>query len=95
MTKLRARDPELRDLARARVELMDAKSGQFTGVTLTRLIGVGGMATVFAAELDPARRSSDLSDKTPSVLAIKIMKPATLAQIDRSKEPPRITSTAR
>jgi eukaryotic-like serine/threonine-protein kinase len=78
---IRIRDPELRDLVTNRVPLVEATSGHYTGITLTRLIGVGGMSTVFHAEFDPAFRSPDIWDRTPRAVAIKIMKPATVMEI--------------
>jgi serine/threonine protein kinase len=78
---IRINDPELRDLVSARVPLVEASSGHFTGITLTRLIGVGGMSTVFQAEFDPAFGSTDLWDRTPRTVAVKIMKPATVMEI--------------
>lgn len=78
---IRIKDPELRDLVSGRLPLVEATSGHFTGITLTRLIGVGGMSTVFQADFDPAFRSPDIWDRTPRSVAIKIMKPATVMEI--------------
>jgi eukaryotic-like serine/threonine-protein kinase len=78
---IRINDPELRDLVSGRLPLVEATSGHFTGITLTRLIGVGGMSTVFQADFDPAFRSPDIWDRTPRSVAIKIMKPATVMEI--------------
>ncbi len=78
---IRIKDPELRDLITGRLPLVEATSGHFTGITLTRLIGVGGMSTVFQADFDPAFRSPDIWDRTPRSVAIKIMKPATVQEI--------------
>lgn len=78
---IRIRDAELRDLVNGRLPLIEASSGHFTGITLTRLIGVGGMSTVFQADFDPAFRSPDIWDRTPRSVAIKIMKPATVQEI--------------
>ncbi|HRI65593.1 MAG TPA: protein kinase [Polyangium sp.] len=75
------KDPELRDLVTGRLPLVEACSGHFTGITLTRLIGVGGMSTVFQADFDPAFRSPDIWERTPRAVAIKIMKPATVQDI--------------
>lgn len=75
------KDSELRDLVTGRLPLVEASSGHFTGITLTRLIGVGGMSTVFQADFDPAFRSPDIWERTPRSLAIKIMKPATVEEI--------------
>lgn len=78
---IRIKDSELRDLVSGRLPLVEATSGHFTGITLSRLIGVGGMSTVFQAEFDPAFRSPDIWDRTPRSVAIKIMKPATVEEI--------------
>ncbi len=78
---IQIKDRELRDLVSSRLPLVEATSGHFTGITLTRLIGVGGMSTVFQAEFDPAFRSPDIWDRTPRSVAIKIMKPATVEEI--------------
>ncbi|MBK9266760.1 MAG: protein kinase [Polyangiaceae bacterium] len=78
---LRIKDPELRDLVTSRLPLVEATTGHFTGITLTRLVGVGGMSTVFQADFDPAFRSHDLWERTPRSVAVKIMKPATVMEI--------------
>jgi serine/threonine protein kinase len=78
---IRIKDAELRDLVTGRLPLVEATSGHFTGITLTRLIGVGGMSTVFQADFDPAFRSPDIWDRTPRSVAIKIMKPSTVEEI--------------
>lgn len=85
---LRSSDDELRDLAADHPALVEARSGQFTGVTLQRCLGTGGMSTVFYAELDPARRSSDLSPLSPRRLAIKFTKPSTERQLAKMNVDP-------
>ena len=79
---LRTTDPEFRDLARGTPALVEAERGHPTGVTLIECLGVGGMSTVFRGELDPARRSADLSAMCPKRLAIKLMKPSTLHELE-------------
>lgn len=79
---LRSSDPDLRDLARGAPQLIEASRGRFTGVTLLDCLGVGGMSAVFLAELDPARRSEDLAPLSPRRLVIKIMKPATVHDLE-------------
>ena len=54
--------------------LFEATQGAFTGMTLVRFVGEGGMSTVFLAELDPAKRSSDLHPLAPRRIAVKFMK---------------------
>jgi serine/threonine protein kinase len=79
---LRSSDPELRDLAKNSPRLIEAMSGEPTGVTLLECLAVGGMASVFRAELEPARRSKVLSPLCPRRLAIKLMKPSTLHELE-------------
>jgi len=80
-SQLRSSDPDLRDLARGAPPLLESIEGRLTGVTLLECLGVGGMATVFLAELDPTRRSDDISAICPRRLAIKMMKPATVMEL--------------
>ncbi|EYF06774.1 protein kinase domain-containing protein [Chondromyces apiculatus] len=79
---LRSTDPDLRDLARDAPPLVEATRGRPTGVTLLDCLGVGGMSSVFLAELDPEGRSDDLSPLTPRRLVIKIMKPRTVHELE-------------
>ncbi len=46
-----------------------------------QLLGVGGMSTVFLAEVDAARWSNALSPHTPARIAVKIMKPAMVTDL--------------
>ncbi|MRG96676.1 protein kinase domain-containing protein [Polyangium spumosum] len=80
MPLLRSQDVELRDLARGAPPLSDAW-GSPTGARLARLLGVGGMSSVFLAEVDTARRSSALSPICPPRIAVKIMKPAMVSDL--------------
>lgn len=75
-------DPDLRDLAHGSPPLVEARRGRPTGVTLIECLGVGGMSTVFRAALDPARRSGEISPMCPRQLAIKVMKPSTLLELE-------------
>ena len=77
MATLRTSNDQLTDLARGAPALIEAVHGRPTGVTLTRFLGAGGMATVFLAELDQAARSDDLSPSSPHRLAIKLMQVST------------------
>ncbi|AKT36868.1 serine/threonine-protein kinase [Chondromyces crocatus] len=79
---LRSTDPDLRDLARGAPPLLEATTSLPTGVTLLDCLGVGGMSTVFLAELDATRRSEELSPLTPRRLVIKMMKPATVHELE-------------
>jgi len=85
---LSSREPDLRDLARARPELIEAASERSTGVTLLSYLGCGGMSSVFLGELDPSRRSLDLAATTPTSLAIKFLQPSTWQQYQRLNQDP-------
>ena len=74
---------ELRDIVTEQPELVDATSGERTGIRLMRWLGAGGMATVFEAERDVARRPSILSPLAPARLAIKINRLSTERQLAR------------
>ena len=80
---LRTHDDELRDLAEGSPLLMEASHGGATGARFLRLLGNGGMATVFLAELDRARRSADLHPETPARLALKVMQLSTQRALHR------------
>ncbi len=80
MPLLRSQDVDLRDLARGAPPLSDAW-GSPTGARLARLLGVGGMSSVFLAEVDPTKRSSSLSPLCPTRIAVKIMKPAMVSDL--------------
>ena len=69
-------DDDLVDLATQRPQLIDADSGNFTGITLTRWLGAGGMAAVLLGDLDPSLRSFELSTVCPPRVAIKFAKPS-------------------
>jgi eukaryotic-like serine/threonine-protein kinase len=83
MTALRTTNDQLSDLARGAPALFEAVHGRATGVTLTRFLGAGGMATVFLAELDQASRSDDLSPLSPHRLAIKFMQVSTERELSK------------
>jgi eukaryotic-like serine/threonine-protein kinase len=80
MSLLRSFDADLRDLARGAPALTDA-GGSLTGARLTQLLGVGGMSTVFLAEVESARFSQALSAHCPGRIAVKIMKPAMVTDL--------------
>jgi serine/threonine protein kinase len=80
MSLLRASASDLRDLTQGAPALVEATRGVPTGATLLRYIGAGGMSAVFLAEIDPAKRSTDLSPLAPRRIAIKFM------QADTEKE---------
>jgi eukaryotic-like serine/threonine-protein kinase len=75
MTPLPCKDPELRDLAAGEPELLDSRSGQSTGSRLVRLLGVGGMSSVFLAKVDLQHRTQG-APRYPERMAVKIIKPA-------------------
>lgn len=79
MLTLRSMDAELRDLALSPQELPN--KGLATGARITRLLGVGGMSTVYAADVDPARRGAPLSPLCPGRVAIKFLKPSTIHEL--------------
>lgn len=80
MSLLRSFDADLRDLARGEPPLTDA-SGSLTGARLMHLLGVGGMSTVFLADVETARFSRALSPLCPARIAVKIMKPAMVTDL--------------
>jgi hypothetical protein len=69
---------DLLDLAKMAPELTMSGSGTRTGVKLVKLLGVGGMSTVFLAELSLSQRSSYLAPDTPVRLAIKMTQPSAM-----------------
>lgn len=73
MSILRASSSDLRDLAQGSPAVIEATRGVPTGATLIRYIGAGGMSAVFLAEIDPAKRSPDLSPLAPRRIALKFM----------------------
>src|SRR5438093_934934 len=73
MSILRASSSDLRDLAQGSPAVIEATRGVPTGATLVRYIGAGGMSAVFLAEIDPAKRSHDLSPLAPRRIALKFM----------------------
>ncbi|UQA62625.1 serine/threonine-protein kinase [Polyangium aurulentum] len=77
---LRSNDADLRDLARGSPELLDA-NGAPSGARILRLLGVGGMSSVFLVEVDPRRRSRSFSSLCPARIALKIMKPTMVADL--------------
>jgi serine/threonine protein kinase len=80
---LRSNDDNLRDLSDGQPLVVDAATGQATGIRLTRWLGAGGMSAVFMAERDPAVRCPLLSPITPRRLAVKIVKPSTEYELER------------
>ena len=72
---LSASNDELLDLATTGAELFISGSNAPTGVRLVKLLGAGGMSTVFLAELDRSRKTSDLAQDAPERLAIKMTQP--------------------
>lgn len=80
MSMLRSSDADLRDLARGEPALTDA-GGSLTGARLMHLLGVGGMSTVFLADVEAARFSPALSTHCPGRIAVKIMKPAMVTDL--------------
>ncbi len=80
MSHLRSYDADLRDLAKGTPVLTDA-GGSLTGARLTHVLGVGGMSTVFLAEVEAARFSEALSPHCPGRIAVKIMKPAMVTDL--------------
>src|SRR5262249_10868310 len=74
---LRSNDPDLRDLAQGRPALANADAGGPSGLRLVKWLGAGGMSAVFLAERDPGVASPHLSDITPMLVAVKIVKPET------------------
>ncbi len=80
---LRTTDVELRDLAQGSPMLVEAVSGRATGARLIKCIGVGGMSTVFLAELDPQQRGDDLSPLSPRKIALKFLQISTQQEFRR------------
>jgi eukaryotic-like serine/threonine-protein kinase len=80
MSILRSHDPDLRDLAQGEPALTDVV-GRYTGAHLMRLLGVGGMSTVFLADIGRARFSTALNDVCPGRIAVKIMKPSMVTDL--------------
>jgi serine/threonine protein kinase len=80
---LRTTDVELRDLAQGSPMLVEAASGRATGARLIKCIGVGGMSTVFLAELDPQKRGDDLSPLSPRKIAVKFLQISTQQEFRR------------
>ena len=80
---LRTNDDELRDLTQEAPALIDAETGEDTGIRLVRWLGAGGMAAVLLGELDPKARWSQLSPLSPPRLAVKFTRPSTDGQLRR------------
>ena len=91
--ELRTTEDDLRDLAAGQPPLIEARDGLFTGVTLRRCLGVGGMSSVFLGELDGAQRSAALSPLAPRWLALKFTKLSTERQLARLGIDPRSVYT--
>jgi serine/threonine protein kinase len=81
MLLLRSTDVELRDLTRSPQELSD--KGIATGARIVRLLGTGGMSTVYMAEVDSARRASPLSPLCPGRIAVKFLKPSIIHELEQ------------
>ena len=69
---LTATNSELTDLARELPMLVDARTGDATGLRLRRHLGIGGMASVFVADREPGAPAAGLDPRTPSPVAVKI-----------------------
>ncbi len=91
--ELRTGEDDLRDLANGEPRLVEARDGQFTGVTLRRCLGVGGMSSVFLGELDEAHRSVALDPRAPRWLAVKFTKLSTERQLAKMGIDPRSVFT--
>ncbi len=78
MKPLPCKDPELRDLTIGEPELHDSGRGLRTGARLLRLLGVGGMSTVFMARTTIRGEGSPLY---PERMAVKIVKPSVAADL--------------
>ena len=76
-------DVDLRDLALPPTELLDAERGEATGITLTKFLATGGMASVFLADVAERARLSQLSPLTPPRIALKVLKPKMAADLAR------------
>ena len=86
---LRSTDVELRDLAKSPQDLPDR--GTPTGARLVRLLGVGGMSTVFAAEVTPTRlKTPPLSPLCPSRIAVKFLKPSVIHELEQEGRAPSL-----
>ncbi|MFO0586473.1 MAG: protein kinase [Polyangiaceae bacterium] len=81
-SKIRALDPNLRDLAKDGPLLLD-EEGRSTGLRLLEWLGAGGMGAVFLAVLETREPWTNLSNRTPQHLAVKILKPSTLREAER------------
>jgi hypothetical protein len=71
---------DLVDLAQGTPQLFDV-SGAFTGITLVRLLGRGGMSTVFLGELDRRATHFPFHERTPARVAVKFMQLTTERQL--------------
>jgi hypothetical protein len=58
------------------LDLADGSPEIAVGVRLGRLLGAGGMSTVFEAHVDPGRRDERLSPRTPERFALKMTHPS-------------------
>jgi eukaryotic-like serine/threonine-protein kinase len=81
-------DPELRDLANGEPDLVESLSGRPTGIRLLRCLGAGGMSTVFLGELTRAKRSVDISELAPRLVAIKFLQVGTYEHYVRKNQDP-------
>ena len=80
---LRTNDDELRDVTEDAPALIDAESGEDTGIRLVRWLGAGGMAAVLLGELDARARWAQLSPLSPPRVAVKFTRPSTDGQLRR------------
>jgi serine/threonine protein kinase len=86
---LTSTDQDLRDLCRGQPSVIDAVTGDDTGLRLQRLVGAGGMSTVFLAELDASRQPPRrFPAATPRQLALKFLQPSTWRQFQRLNQDP-------
>ncbi len=88
LPSLRAGDLALRDLARDRAEIVEARSDSPTGLRLVSLLGSGGMSTVFLAQADHGVRSGHLSPLTPRRVAVKFLQAAAFDHFRRMNQDP-------
>ena len=81
---LQASDDELKDLEHNHPMLVDAGTGEPTGITLDRRIGHGGMSTVFLGRTDGAARSRGL----PPEVAVKFLQASTARRLKKMNMEP-------
>ncbi len=79
--QLRTSYDDVHDLVASSAELVDDDSGVPSGIRLQKLLGTGGMATVFLAEREDGPPARTLSPLTPRALAVKFMQLGMLQQL--------------